>query len=1073
MNCSLFSRKRRLVATAETWLWTGVLMFAAVHGSVCCAIADDIPSALRAHLDEDNSEEEDDENVTDEPDRFRRTAQRESAPTTRMTRTPHSNSDGPGMIGQVGHLAFKTFGRNQSISPIEAMPYVLTDEHFFFGDLRGFVSNNALFGGNVGLGYRYLREDHNAWYGASVWYDADGTTGQTYQQIGLSFEALVDRFELRSNVYLPVTSSQTYSNTIGNERIVGNQLLYARFVDQGSALQGVDFEGGYSLPIKELHRLRGFVGYYHFDGGPSGGVNGFKTRVEGVINNSVTAQVLYTNDKLFGSNVMVGCEVQFPWGGSHPTSKWRQNTPSPFRFVERNYNVIVDRGVTVNDGLIAFNPLTHAAYNIQQVSSSAPGGTPASPIAANGSATSPWQTVAQAQQAGADVILVQGNSILTTGVTLADGQQLLGDGTLQSLALDGGGSVVVPTQVSGGAMPQFSGVNGAAVQLGSHSTFAGFKIIGNNGNAVVGSGVSDVTLRDLTFQNITGDAIRMTNSTGSVKMQNINIDTTSGNGVNFIGGAPNLTFSGSIKGTQGDGILLSNLTGGTVSIWDTTIQSTGGSGLRLSNVAADVTADGLSISQTSGPAINISGGTSANTYHFTGTTKIEQPNGTGLNVNSAGAVVTVDNLVVDSTAGSPAISLTNSTGKITLSKLDVDTTNAVGLYGRSLTSLVVSGGSIKTVNAGAVDVQNSTISATLGQVSANGGPFGIRLITNTGSFSVVGDGTNYGSGGTIQNTTNGVIATSAGNLTLNWMDLTTNGTAIQTSGNNQVSLGALRISGSTGYALDSLNDTVLMLTGSSMTNNGALGGGTIRAQVSTVASYQWLISGNSIVDHNGTPILLQTQAAGNGASLATTVGSNTITSDRAGVTMVNINWNGPLSAAVATNTFNANADNITGVVLNDQSTTDSVIARINNNLMTFTGSQGTGIVSNAAAGSTLQVDTNSITFKGIGGTGLRFNLGGVNSSWIYSNIITDSAGGGTGMLFDAVAANSRMQIEANTINLLSTDLTVHRGIIFTTVTPTIQFTSNYNNVINNASTIFSIPVNSSTGRLLINGAQYP
>lgn len=1061
----LISRLCRVFTAAETGLWSGVLLCGVVHAFACCAIADDIPSAIRAQSDEDNSEEDDDDSVADEPDRFRRAVQRDTVPTTHMARTPSSNSDGPGMIGQAGHLAFKTFGRNQSISPIEAMPYILTDEHFFFGDFRGFVSNNSLFGGNFGLGYRYLREDHNAWYGASVWYDADGTTGRNYQQIGLSFEALVDRFELRSNVYLPVTSSQTYSNTVGNERIVGNQLLYARFIDQGSALQGVDFEGGYSLPIRDVHRLRGFVGYYHFDGGPSGGVNGFKARAEGVINNSVTAQVLYTNDKLFGSNVMVGCEVQFPWGGSHPTSKWRQNTPSPFRFVERNYNVIVDRGVTVNDNLVAFNPLTHAAYNIQQVSSSAAAG-------GDGTTANPWQTVAQAQQAGADVILVQGNSILTTGVTLADGQQLLGDGTLQQLALDGGGSVYVPTQVAGGSTPQFSGVNGTAVTLGSHSTFAGFKILNNNGNAVVGSNVSDVTLRDLTFQNITGDAVRLTNSTGLVSMQNLNIDTTIGNGVNFIGGAPNLTFSGSVKGTQGDGILLSNLTGGSVNIWDTTIQSTGGSGLRLSNVAADVTVDSLTVSQTAGPAINISGGTSANTYHFKDKTTINQPNGIGFNVNSAGALVSVDDLVVNSTAGSPAISLTNSTGKITLSKVEVDTTNAIGLYGRNLTSLAISDGSIATVNAGAVDVQNSTINASLGQVSANGGPFGIRLITNTGNFSVVGDGT-YGSGGTIQNTTNGVIATSSGTVTLNWMDFTTNGTAIQTTGNSQVSLGALRITGSTGYALDSINDTVLMLTGSSLTNNGAIGGGTVRAQVSTVASYQWLISGNTIVDHNGTPILLQTQPAGFGASLATTVGSNTITSDRAGVTMVNINWNGPLSAAVASNTFNANADNMTGVILSDQSATDSVIARINNNLMKFTGNQGTGIISNAAAGSTLQVDTNSITFQGVGGTGLRFNLGGTNSSWIYSNIITDSAGGATGMLFDAVAANSRLQIEANTINLLSTDLTVHRGIIFTTVTPTIQFTSNYNNVINNASTIFSIPVNSSTGKLLINGAQYP
>ena len=76
------------------------------------------------------------------------------------------------------------------------------------------------------------------------------------------------------------------------------------------------------------------------------------------------------------------------------------------------------------------------------------------------------------------------------------------------------------------------------------------------------------------------------------------------------------------------------------------------------------------------------------------------------------------------------------------------------------------------------------------------------------------------------------------------------------------------------------------------------------------------------------------------------------------------------------------------------------------------------------------------------------------------------------MLFDNVAANSRMQIDGNTINLLSKDLTTHQGIIFTSVAPTIQFTGTVNNLIYNAPTsqsLFSAPVNSFTGGFYING----
>lgn len=1026
--------------------------------------AKDTPSAVRAQSDEANSDDDDDE-VVESPDRFRRVSSQRTVPST-TTRTPTSGvSDGPGIIGQAGHLAFKTFGRNQSITPIEAMPYILTDEHFIFSDLRGFVSNGGLFGGNLGIGYRNLREDMNAWYGGSLWYDNDGTSGKNFQQIGLSFEALVSRWELRSNVYLPVSSSQTYASILGNERIVGNQLLFSRFVDQGKALQGVDFETGYSLPIQDRNWLRGFVGYYHFNGGPSGGINGFKTRVEGVINNMVTAQVLYTHDKLYGNNIMVGCSLQFPWGGSHPTSNWKQNTPSPFRFVERNYNVILDRGTTMDNNLVAINPLTHAAYKIEQVSSGAAAG-------GNGTFANPFQTVAQAQAAGADIILVQGNSVLNTGAVLAAGQQLLGDGSHQTIQLDGGGTVQLPTQVTGGATPQFANVNGAAVTLANNSVFGGFTINNNNGNAVVGTNVAGTTIRDVTFQNIAGDAIRLTNSSGDVAINNVTINATTGSGISLIGGTPNLNLSGSLSATQGDGIFLSNLTGGSVDIHDTSIQLAGGTGLRLNNVATDVTVDSLTVSQTTGSGIAITGGTSTNKYHFGGTTTVKQPSGNAFNVNNTNAAVTVDNLVAQSSAGTPAVSLTSSTGAITLGNLNIEGTNTVGLYGRSLTSLVVKNGTITTINGGAVDIQGSTINTTLGQVSVDGGPFGIRLVQNTGTFALVGNSA-YATGGTIKNTTTGVILTSSGSTALNWLDLTNNGTGIQSTGNNLVQFNTMRITGSGGYALDSMNDLVMMIGNSTLTNNGTIGGGTIRAQANAVGNYQWLVQQNLITDHNGTPILMQTQAAGNGASLGTTIQQNTINADHAGATLVNINWHGPLSVKVANNALNAGADNMTAVALVDASTTDSVNARITNNAATFTGSQGTGILLSAAAGSTLQVDNNQVDFKGVGGTGLHFNLGGISSTWIYSNIITDEAGSATGMLFDSVAASSRLQIEANTINLLSTDLTVHRGIIFTSVTPTIQFAGSVSNVINNASTIFSIPVNSSTGSIIINGALFP
>ncbi|MEI8383012.1 MAG: inverse autotransporter beta domain-containing protein [Planctomycetota bacterium] len=1057
-----FHSDQSVFSTRVQWLWkvvalTGLLVV--VEFTAAESFAKDKPSKMKAELQQVLAEEEEEE--VEQPDRFRQPARSQAST---PTQTP-ATSDGPGIIGQAGHLAFKTFGRNQSITPIEAMPYILTDEHFFFSDLRGFVSNNSMFGGNLGLGYRYLRDDQNAWYGASLWYDNDATSGKSYQQIGLSLEALVDRFELRSNVYLPFSSTQTYGITTGNEKIVAHQLLYSRFIDQGKALQGVDFEAGYSLPVMEKHRIRGFAGYYHFDGGPSGGINGFKTRVEAAINNTVTAQVLYTNDKLYGNNVMVGCSIQFPWGNSHPTSKWRQNTPSPFRFVERNYNVIVDRAVTTETNLIAMNPLTHAAYKIEQVNSSAaPGG--------DGTFATPFQTVAAAQSAGGDIILVQGNSVLTTGVVLTQGQQLLGDGSHQPVTLDGGGTIHLPTQITGGATPVFNNVVGTAVAMANNSTFGGFKITNNNGNALTGTSVSGVTVRDIAFQNITGDAVRFNNSSGSVVLENLTVNTATGNGISFVGGLPNLVLSANVTGTQSDAITLSNFTGGSVDIHDTTVTSSGGTGLRLNNIATDINVASFTASQTQGSGIAIVGGSIANDYLFKGTTTINQPLGNGLNVNSSGATIKFDDLNVTSTAATPAVSLTTSTGEITMTKLTANSTNAVGLYGRNLAKLTISGGSLTTVGSGAADIQNSTMNVNLASVSTDGGPFGIRLIQNTGLFSINGNGV-YASGGTIKNTATGVILNSTGTIALNWMDLTTNGVGIQSTGNAQTTFNGMRINGSTGYAIDSTNDLVLMITNSQMQNNGTIGGGTIRGQATAAGSYQWLVDQALIVDHNGTPILFKNQGSGIGASLATTINHSTITGDRSGMSLVNIQWNGPLSSAVTRNVLTAGAANMIGVNMVDASATDAVNTRISQNLMTFNATQGTGVMVNAGSTSSVQVDNNGVDFKGVGGIGLRYALGGISSAFIHTNTITDEAGGATGMLFDSVAASSQLQIEANTINLLSTDLTVHRGIIFTTVTPTIQLYGNKNNIITNTPTTFSIPVNSSTGHIIINNQLSP
>ena len=1030
---------------------------------------------------------------------------------------PREISDGFGAIGRASFLAGKTFGRSDSIVPLEVMPYMLSDEHFVFADVRGFESTRSRFGGNAGLGYRHLREDWNAWGGASVWYDADDTTSKLFQQIGLSFEGLIDRYELRSNVYLPITNSQTFSNSISGEKIVGNQLLYGTAVNQGTALRGVDFEVGYSLPIRDRHWVRGFVGGYHFEGGSKGNVDGFKMRVEGVYNNGVTAQLLYTNDPLYGSNLMAGISLQLPYGNNNPTSGWKQSTPSPFRFVERNYNVIVSRQTVDTNDKVAINPATGKPYQIEQVYEVGQPYNPLNPISivnpigvsqpiaiatgynqlvqqtGDGTTAHPFNSIGAAIASGGDVIYVRSGTIINESITLSAGQHLIGESNTASgaLALAGGGTAFLPhlsqasQQGNATLTPRFEATNGNAITLASNTEVSGFVFNHVSGDGIIGTNASGVNLHDLTFNQVGADAIHLTGSSGNVNMDNIQINSAGGNGIVVDGGNANLAFNGlgTTITSQGDGFVLSNTQGGSVSLANLTVKATGGAGLNMTNVGTDVTVASLNTTQTFGPAVAISGTTGVasttngtttttyNTYNFTGYTTINSPNGKGFTVNASDALININNLNVTSTSAFPAISLVNGSSEIFINNMTLNTTNATGLYARGDSLLQIDHGTINTVNAPAVDVQGTTINAALQNVSVNGGPFGISLVQSQGIFTVQGNGS-LASGGTIQNTGTGLIVNSFGQTNISWVDFKNNAVGVQSTKSGQIVLNDVRITGSTGYAVDSLDDATLILANSQLTGNGAIGGGTIRVQADTLGTFNSRISGNTISDANGTAILYQTLSTGSGSSLATTVNSNTMTGYQGGTAVVNVNWSGPESITFSNNNIAAQGAGMTGFLIQETSATGSMAAQVSGNTATFANSQGTGVSFIAAGTSILNVTTNTFTFNGAAGIGERFALTGTSTDYIASNIITDGAGGLTGMLFDNVAANSRLQIDGNTINLLSQDLTTHQGIIFTSVAPTIQFTGTVNNLIYNAATsqsLFSAPVNSFTGGFYING----
>ncbi len=1077
----------------------------------------DLSPPVRVMPTEPNEDEESPE--PEEPIKPKRDSQTvQSSDAEDLISTTTGNSIG--VFGRASHLAAKTFGRNVSITPIEAMPYLLTDEHFIFADVRGFVTNQSKTGGNFGVGYRRLLDDWNAWAGASVWYDADQSTGKMFQQVGLSFEGLIQQFEVRSNVYLPVSSSQSVSNSVGNATIVGNQLFYSRSIDIGTALRGVDAEIGYSLPVLDRHVVRGFVGGYHFEGGSTSGVNGFKARVEGVLNNTITAQVLYTHDKLYGDTFMVGLSLQFPFANNHPTAMWTRNSPSPFRFVERNYNVIVAQSQTNDSNQVAADPTTGKAYVIDQVysnpnSSDGGFGTP------NGTSANPFPSISAAQAAGGNVFIVQNGSVLNQSITLNSGQHLFGQGNFnETLATAGGGNVQIPnlllaaSQQSGaGSTPSIQSVNGTAVTLASNSEVAGFNITGATGNGIVGNGVSGVSLHDLVFSSIGGDAINLTNSSGNVTMSNIQVASASGNGVIFNGGNPNISYQGrgSSITAAGNGFVLENLTGGSIAIGNLSLANIGGTGLLMNSVGSNATIDSLTVTQSGagnsgGSAVAISGMTGIsksvngvststyNTYNFTSNTNITSPNGAGVLVGGTDANINFANLHVSSTSTQAAVSLANATNPITIGNLNINTQNGMGLYANAVTALQVDGGAFTTINAPAIDVQSSGFNAKLGAVSVNGGSYGIQIDGSNGNFVIQGNG-NYATGGTIQNTTvGGVLINGYGNTNLSYIDFTNNAVGIQSANTTTLSLSHMRMTGTTGYAIDSLNDGTVSLSNSILTGNGAIGGGTIRLLANTVGTYTSYIETNTITDPNGNAIQIGTQSGAAGSPLSTQVSGNVISGSGNAGALVGVNWNGPVIATVTGNTFYAYGANMTAISLQGSSllpttvtttntTGANLLATVSGNSIFFqnaTATSGTGIyIGDGQSGQTstgtsvLAVTSNGLKFQGTGGIGMRFGFYENTNATITGNNMADLAGGATGMLFDYSAANSYFTINSNTINLLAGDTLTHRGIIFSQVAPTISLyspTGSATNWVRNTASVadgFSIPKGTGIGGVII------
>lgn len=1003
-------------------------------------------TTIRAQGDDDEAE---DSSAGDEFTRRRRRRERLSEDETPSS-SQSSGSQQAGVEARIGHEGFKTFGRNDSITHAEVLPYLMVDTHLLFSDLRFFSTNQGFFGGNFGVGYRYLMSDYDRVVGGSLWYDVDESTGSIFHQAGFSLETYGQYLDARANLYVPVSDTEkTFSEAVTRLWFRNNQILYNVHRRIGEAQPGVDIEVGSLLPtdFSRDHALRFYAGYYYFLGDVAPDISGYKLRLEGNFTEWLASQIEMTKDDFYGRNVMLGVSLQFSGGSPRRRTRTGRDTAKLRRFVERNYNIIVPKVISGEYGLVAVNPLTGNPYTVQHVDSAVVG-------PQNGTVDDPFQSILQAQVPFSDIIFVHAGSVFNNAaVGMLPGQRILGEGVNHTFALAGWGNMPLPRATNGVALPVIQNVAGpgAAVTLADGTEFSGFNINNPGGVGILAPGIGNAAVRNVTVLNAGGDGVFAQNASNNLLFQNVTITNAAGAGFHVLNGDANIGFTGAINNVAGRSLVVNGTTGGAVNLAGATITDNGGTGILIQNAVSDVFIGPTNITTASATGIDIQGGTGDVT--FGGTTTVTNTAGIGVRLNNAG-------------------------GEVLFERLDATSTGGAALFAANSNRLQTNQGSLTATGGAAADITNTELSVELTSVSSNGAATGLRILNSDGRFVVFGTGA-AGTGGTIQNAIVGVDVQNAGTVGLQFATLTNNGVGINVVDTDVFQLGSSTVTNSVSYAIDALNTRQLLVTNSTFTGNGAPLDNTIRAQATAAGTYDFRFEGNTFTDNTAGAIAIANSGAANGSILGLSVRGNAITVNRLNADAVGLNWNGPINGSFIGNAITGTGGSNDGFNINATSAANLAQLTFSGNTLNFTGGNDVGMRIATAGPSSIGIRQTFINFNapgGAGGTGLLFNLAQSAAVDVSSNTITDNVSGGTGILFNSVAGPSTFAINNNLIRLLDPGAGIDRGIIFNAVNignGTITLQGNQNNLIQNATTPFFVPLGTSTGRIIINNVPLP
>jgi hypothetical protein len=432
-----------------------------------------------------------------------------------------------------------------------------------------------------------------------------------------------------------------------------------------------------------------------------------------------------------------------------------------------------------------------------------------------------------------DVLVTEGLTLLT----LAGGRFInetgvinINDATLSNLVIDGGnatininGTTVLNGDNAGNLLEI---INGAAGTLNFAGTTSITQLNAANTGILVDASSTAVTFAGPLTLDGEGGGITVQNGATSVLTFNGNVTLSTGanDAIDVSGSAATLDFNSglAITTTTGTGI---NMTSGTLNTVGGTVAASAGAAVNLDVVTANATF--TSLSSTGATAEGIRFNAVSGSVTVTGTTTVASSGGDAVRITDSPATFDFQGLTTIDNAGDEGIALSGATnGDITFGSIDIDGTSGRGIE-------IVGATNDVTVNGGTIGATAVTGGFTVRIDSQADGS--VIAFNNVSTTAENGDNFNILNGSGTVTVTGGTHTQNGGNDVLDVESLNATGVVnfggalVHTAGGQAVELdasaGTINVSGSVtatgGAQAFEIGDTAA-ITGGTITFSGAV-----------------------------------------------------------------------------------------------------------------------------------------------------------------------------------------------------------------------------------------------------------